>query len=293
MVDRVLLLLVLLLAVGTPSARADVAADFTRCLQVGRCRMEDVCSFALAPDHARCFNETCTNLTGHLMAVHNGLDVAVNATWDVLGHVPASAVHSGPLHIVAGGARYFDTGVTGPHSVRLAVDGETVDVVVADANATTTADGGTPAPCTADEACDYLVRACYDAPDEVRCIDYARHCGGFAKQDSARGPQCVQTCLAMHYDARIRNPYSVDVAALVAVVESQEVRGGETNRAFDVCVASAPVVNSDDTHTVALTLLVIALVVAVLSGCLCFVREMRRRRKRNELWGQDHEVAEL
>lgn len=261
-------------------ARARLSREFIYCLEHGACRLESVCAFRLAADLTRCFGETCTNVTGHLMALHNGLNTTVAATWDVLGRSDEPA-YAGALSVAGHGVRYFDThvGDGAAHTVRLAIEGETVDMVLA--SAAPAGDGD----CTADQACDYLLRACYGVTDDPHCVDYALHCHGFAREPGARGAACVQACLATHYGREVAAPYELNITALVAFVARRQAAGAPPAAVFAEAAAAAPPAEGRrDTWTVAL---IVYAVLATLALLWLGVRQWRARSSRRNIMDMD------
>lgn len=187
---------VLLLTAAMHSVRATLATDYLHCIERGECGLDSVCSFSLPANSGRCGPGTCLPLTGQIMRVRNGLREDVTLAWDAPGSAHTNENGTtvrpgGPLAVPAHSGRYFDTGLTGSHTVRL-YDGasETLDTTVADWRT----------ECTPNDACHYLLRACFGQTNE-RCTDYARHCGGFAEsaEEAARRQRCVPNCYATFY----------------------------------------------------------------------------------------------
>lgn len=205
---------------GWHRVEARLAREFVYCLERGGCRLESVCPFFIEPDRTRCFGESCTNLTGHIMALYNGLNTTIAPTWDVAGRWSGEPEYRGTLVLGPNGVRYFDTHVAASdaHTVRLAIEEETVDMVLAPA-AVTSHD-----LCSKDQACDYLLRACYGLPAvDPHCIDYARHCHDFAREPGARGSACIQACFATHFEGTIKAPYELNITDLILWISHQQV----------------------------------------------------------------------
>lgn len=192
---RPLLQLVALLVLAVTAARASVTTDFLHCIERGDCGLDSVCSFVLPADPQRCVPGACVDLTGQIMRVRNGLDHGLTLTWDAPGSATTDAngtthVPGGTLQLEPAGGRYFDTGLTGSHTVRLRDGAETLDTTVADWRT----------ECTPNDACHYLLRACFDH-SSPRCTAYARHCGGFAEspEEAARRQRCIPNCFTTFY----------------------------------------------------------------------------------------------
>jgi len=217
--------------------------EFVHCIERGACRFELVCPFRLDADPSRCFMETCHPLEGHLLAVHNALEYSVNLTWHVVGN----ATHGGNVEISGQTTRYLDThlAIGETHSVSLAVDGQDVSIVLLPAtdNSSSSSTGtSTGLECTPDETCDYLLRACYgvqEGEDEAsRCIDYARHCHGFAKVDEERRQACIPSCLDTYYGHFFQGKIggksvfeAYDSDLLVAILLELKARGVDLSEA--------------------------------------------------------------
>ena len=245
------------------------------CVERGDCQLTNVCSFVLAPDPSRCFKQTCTNATGHLMQFHNGLAYAINVTWDVLG----SPEINGVLRIESESVRYFNTYVDVAHTIRLRVDDEIVDTVI------TRHDD----MCTTEQACDYLLRACYGPTDDKQCVDYARHCHGFSKVDDEKRTQCIPSCLATYYDHLVKSPYDISSDAIVDVIVQQQAAGVTS---ADVFGSKTLQVNAngelsyspsyhhpedDETSTEEVWIFVLVITVIIFGGLACWLsfRECR------------------
>jgi hypothetical protein len=286
------MLWVLLLAVPLQPSWAG-SADFVYCLERGHCALTNLCTFMLPADPSRCFRQTCTNMTGHLMELKNGLDYAINVTWDVIGSTGAAPIPSAAasvvhdLYVEAQSVRYFNTFLEVPHTLRLMVDGETVATVLTHHDS----------QCTEEETCDNLLRACYGPTTDPNCVEYARHCHGFAKADDSRRDLCIPSCLATYYDHLIRNPYSIDSDALVdLLVRIQAQRGGggaggeltaaELTSSLDQCGSSKNGPCEEDaakTSSVTTWLVVTVIILLVLGGLTSWyiIRVCRQRSQRH------------
>lgn len=267
--------------------------EFVHCVERGACRFELICPFTLEADPSRCFLETCRPLHGHLMAVHNALEYTVNVTWSVVGN----ATHGGRIEVAGATTRYFDTqlAVNATHSVGLAVDGQTVAVVLLPPDAATA--------CTPDETCDYLLRACYGVQEgqqgATKCVEYARHCHGFAKVDEERRQACIPACLDTYYGHFFQDesPFvAYDSDLLVAILLELKARGVDLSdgsktqlgaegfvdgtlegAGFDLCALTqchssngGPPTQTEVCHNMTSGLIIISVVFALLVAILCW-----------------------
>jgi hypothetical protein len=236
------LLLLLCALLHLMAASSKIPDDLVLCIQEKRCGLSDVCAFTLPSDSATgaCLGEEeCTNLTGHIMRINNGMDYGIAYTWDVMGEHATATVPNGTtgqvsraadgsprvVHVEKHSSRYINTQRAGTHTVRLYIGTEPIVSEVA-------------APdrrCTQDQACDDLLRVCAitfvgphapsssssspvsppppppladptSTPDawtfvpDPNCADYGRHCRGFSGDSMYSGElRCVPQCLATYY----------------------------------------------------------------------------------------------
>lgn len=205
--------------------------EFVHCMERGACRFELVCPFSLEADPSRCFMEECHPLEGHVMAVHNALEYAITVHWSPIGNTTLGE----SVEVAGQTTRYFDTRLPADetHSIGLTVDAQTVAIVLLSPEATT--------PCTVDETCDYMLRACYGVQEGQeavdRCVDYARHCHGFEKVDEERRQACIPSCLDTYYGHffQSENVFAAyDSDLLVAILLELRHRGVDLSKSQDL-----------------------------------------------------------
>ncbi len=185
------------------SQSSSIDKDLIFCIENGKCGLSNICSFALGDglSEGRCFGNGCFNMTGHIMRIENDMDYSINFKWDVLGDDTYHNVEV-PKH----SAKYINTDHSSSHSVRLYIGDEPVDTTVASFD-----------QCTPNEACEYLLRVCY-GPESVdpKCAEYARHCHGFAKENSDAKETCIPDCIMTYYSEDIKvDPTQIDPELVV------------------------------------------------------------------------------
>lgn len=258
-----LLLLLLLGSVAGGQTNDDDA--YLHCIERGECGLASVCSFELRADPMRCDptatnpRASCRNLTGHIMSARNGLGDDVALRWDAPGATPVNgSVPSGDLWIGAKTRRFFDTGLAGPHTVRLRDGLETLDTTIADWHTM----------CTPNDACQYLLRTCFDQQSH-RCTEYARHCGGFADdaEETARRHRCIPNCISTFYTPVFGgiDPYTaIDSDALVQGIAWS--LGNGTNVSALLLSGHAPDGAGGGGGTIAILAILVTLSLAVNGG---------------------------
>lgn len=198
---------------NTPSlGTTTIDKDLIFCIQNGKCGLANICSFNLGngAEEGRCFGSGCYNMTGHIMRIENDMDYDITFKWDILGERStdsATGDNKDNFHNVKvqkHSARYFNTGQSSAHSVRLFVGNEPIDTTVASFD-----------QCTPNESCEYLLRVCYHTDDvnavDPKCPEYARHCHGFTKENTDAKDTCISDCVATYYAQDIQvDPSQID-----------------------------------------------------------------------------------
>lgn len=205
------LILFSLLTLGVTCTLATPYTDFVRCVEQKQCGLFSVCGFTLVTpptDGSQLSsNRTYEPLSGYLMRVSNGLSYDVQLTWDILGSATlnttckVNSTVKRSFTLTEHNSRYFNTHCQGLHTIRLQVGNDTADTEIANPEFT----------CTTDQACEYLVRACFANNDDPLCVDYAYYCQAILKYstlaiDTLR-QSCIPECLADFYANKIANPY--------------------------------------------------------------------------------------
>lgn len=193
--------LALLLAVLAVVSHASVYVDFVQCVQLRQCGVNNVCSFVLSPPAG----SNLTVLSGYLVRISNGLSVPVTLTWDILGTSKCANV-SKPVTFTLEekNSRFINTHCHDLHTVRLQVDNDTADTEITNPEFV----------CAQDQACEYLVRACFANNDDNLCKNYSAYCQTELKYTSANidsfRKACIPDCLSEFYSDKISDPFRYD-----------------------------------------------------------------------------------
>lgn len=238
--------------------------DFVRCTSKGDCGLVDKCSFKLnyggsdddddddgdSPFPEEGGEGTLSGYTvkGHVMAIKNAMDYSITFYWDILSSSEeeeegdddgdfSSSKHRGFVLSKPKSMVYFDTGVYGPHTVRLYVPllsatngsdvwagskedpfsshAESVQTLVADDDR-----------CSRVQACKLLLNVCFNNKDsegsQDECEVYSDACDDFSDEDELAKSSCIPECIYEYYPKEIGEYVDIDSDQVVEWIR----RGG-------------------------------------------------------------------
>lgn len=261
----IVLLLVFQVALGSQYT------DYVQCVEQRQCGLFSVCGFTLDPPPADPTVPSArqySTLKGYVMRVTNGLSTDIQVTWDILASSNTSASCSlknvtRTFILNEHNSRYFNTHCTGLHTIRLQINNETADTEIANPDFT----------CSLDQACEYLVRACFANNDDPSCLDYTYYCQTVLKYstmaiDTFR-QSCIPECLADFYSNTIANPYQY---------KSDEIVNSMLSKYYTLVDAKSPVVG-EKLNSVHITLIILGVAVVIIAigiGVFFYVRNHTR-----------------
>ena len=204
-------LIVILVLVCAVLGQNSLYVDYVQCVEQRQCGLTSVCSFLLPVPSSLAPETNKSDITGYIMHISNGLEKTINLTWDVLGN-PGNTKTTFSLD--GHTSRYINTHYHDVHTIRLQVRNDTADTEIANPEFV----------CTADQACEYLVRSCFANNDDPLCKEYAIYCQATLKYTTSHmdtyRQACIPNCLAEFYDAKIADPYRYTSDEIVAKVSS-------------------------------------------------------------------------
>lgn len=180
---------------------------FSECVARHECGLFNVC--ALDASVAPFFQ-------GYIMRMANGLAQPVNVSWDVVG-APLPADVNRDYTLLAQSGHYFNTyTATAQQTIRLSLRINTTEVL-----STQTTNLGIV--CTSDQACLYLMQACFANTNDPQCTSYQQTCDALLAQGGGsatilKRQTCIPQCIADFYAEKIVHPYRFTSDELVSFV---------------------------------------------------------------------------
>lgn len=239
--------------------------DYVQCVEQRQCGLFSVCGFTLTPPVSNPNVPSARQyglLKGYIMRVTNGLTSSIQLTWDILASSNCSTANiTRTFTLSEHNSRYFNTHCNGLHTIRLQVGNDTADTEIANPEFT----------CSVDQACEYLMRACFANSDDPSCMDYTYYCEAVLKYsnyaiDTFR-QQCIPECLADFYSTMITNPYQFKSDEIVEMI----------SKYYSLKVSNTPTLAASTTLEPWAILLIIIGAIVFISGCIGLFFYLRKK----------------